>query len=152
MLDRDRLETLLAPVVEAMGYELADLEYRSGGRAALLRLFIDNAQGIGLDDCAAVSNQVSGVLDVEDPIAGEYTLEVSSPGLDRRLRTAEHFRRFEGHEVKVQLLAPQDGRRRYRGTVESVAADGRSVDVKVDGRMYTLPLAAIETARLVPVL
>jgi ribosome maturation factor RimP len=131
-----------------MGYELVDLEARIGGRKGLLRLYIDKPDGVGLDDCEKVSNQVSGVLDVEDPIPGEYVLEVSSPGLNRPLRRPEHFERFIGSEAKISLKAPLEGRRRFRGSLEGVE-DG-FVAVRVDGELYRLRIADIEKARLVP--
>jgi len=92
----DELATLLEPTVERLGYELADLEVRPGGRNGLVRVFIDGPDGIGLDDCEKVSLAVSALLDVEDPLPGNYNLEVSSPGLDRKLTKVEHFQRFTG--------------------------------------------------------
>ena len=144
------IEQLLAPTIEAMGYEITDLELKIGGRSGLLRVFIDSPEGIGVDDCEKVSNQISGILDVEDPIPGEYSLEVSSPGLDRRLRRAADFERFAGYEVKISLVAPRDGRRRYRGRLNGIESD--TVSVTVDNVDYALPLNEIEMARLVPVL
>ena len=139
---------LLEPAVEQMGYELTDLEVRVGARDGVLRLFIDNSNGVGLDDCEAVSRQVSTVLDVEDPMPGNYTLEVSSPGLDRRLSKAEHFRRFQGEDVRIKLRAPNEGRRNYRGVIGAVSDD--SVEVQVDGQWHRLALDSIAMARLVP--
>jgi ribosome maturation factor RimP len=142
-----RLIELLEPPIEALGYELVDLEAYSG-RNGLLRLFIDREPGVTLADCELVSGQISAFLDVEDPLPGSYTLEVSSPGLDRRLRTAEHFRRFVGEEVKVQLLEPVDGRRRLRGELQ--ALDGDVAILEVDGAEWRVKLDAIDVARLVP--
>ena len=139
---------LLEPAIEQMGYELTDLEVRLGARDGVLRLFIDKTDGVGLDDCEAVSRQVSTVLDVEDPMPGQYTLEVSSPGLDRRLSKAEHFRRFQGEDVRIKLRAPNDGRRNYRGTIGAVSDD--AVEVQVDGQWHRLALDSIAMARLVP--
>ena len=144
----DELAELLGPTVERLGYELADLEVRLGGKSGLVRLFIDRPEGIGLDDCEKVSRAVSALLDVEDPLPGNYNLEVSSPGLDRKLRKVEHFQRFIGQTVKVKLRFPQEGRRRFRG--ELLSADEEKIVVEVDGKSYSLALAAIETARLVP--
>ena len=132
-----------------MGYELADLELKLGGRDGIVRVFIDrHPEGIDLDDCEAVSRQVSSVLDVEDPIPGHYTLEVSSPGLDRKLTKPDHFQRFMGEEVKVKLRFPLDGRRNFRGVLTS--ADTKAIAVEVDGVLHELPTATIESARLVP--
>ena len=103
---RDQLIELLQPVVVNLGYELWELEYAARSGGGLLRLYIDSPQGITLDDCERVSRAVSAVMDEEDPIAGHYTLEVSSPGLDRVLRTAEHFARFNGERVKVETTTP----------------------------------------------
>ena len=144
----EELRNLLEPSVEALGYELIDLELRTGGRNGLMRLFIDGPKGIGLDDCEAVSRQVSTVLDVEDPIPGNYTLEVSSPGLDRALTKPAHFQRFTGEDVRIKLRTPVDGRRNFRGALR--AADDESIEVEVDGQSHRLDIAAIASARLVP--
>ena len=144
----EELARLLEPTVERLGYELMDLEVRLGGRGGVVRLFIDQPDGIGLGDCEKVSRAVSALLDVEDPLPGQYNLEVSSPGLDRKLTKPEHFQRFAGQAVKVQMRFPVGGRRRFRGTLVSVDADNIVVDV--DGESHTLPMATIDTARLVP--
>ena len=145
----DELARLLEPTVERLGYELADLEVRLGGKGGLVRIFIDKPDGIGLDDCEKVSLAVSAILDVEDPVPGNYDLEVSSPGLDRKLTKVKHFQRFIGETVKVQMRFPIEGRRRFRGTLVSV--DDENIVVEVDGESHSLPLATIDTARLVPV-
>ena len=144
----DELREMLEPTVERLGYELADLEARLGGKSGVLRLFIDHPDGIGLDDCEKVSLAVSALLDVEDPLPGHYNLEVSSPGLDRKLTKIEHFQRFTGEIVKVQMRFPIEGRKRFRGTL--VASDDENIVVEVDGESHSLPLATIDTARLVP--
>lgn len=144
----DELRTMLSPVVERLGYELFDLEAKLGGGNGVIRVFIDHPDGVGLEDCEKVSLAVSALLDVEDPIPDHYDLEVSSPGLDRKLTKVEHFQRFTGETVKVQTRFPIDGRRRYRGTLTSV--DDENIVVDVDGTAFTLPLATIDTARLVP--
>ena len=147
-MTRDQITELLEPTVNRLGYELADLEVKVGGKHGVLRLFIDQPDGIGLDDCEKVSRAVSALLDVEDPLPGHYDLEVSSPGLDRKLTKYEHFQRFTGEIVKVQMRFPIEGRRRFRGTL--VSSDGESIVVEVDGEAHTLPVATIDTARLVP--
>jgi len=135
--------------VEPLGYELVGVEYLSGqAGSALLRIYIDHPRGIDVDDCAKVSHQISGLLDVEDPIRENYTLEVSSPGLDRPLFTREHYVRFVGNRVKIRLTAPLEGRSRFTG--ELLAVEGEVVRIDVDGRSVELPLADIEKARLVP--
>jgi len=149
-MSRDALIRLLEPTIEQLGYELADLEWRQGGRNGLLRIYIDRDGGVDVDDCGAVSRQVSAILDVEDPLPGHYTLEVSSPGLDRTLTKPAHFRRFTGQDIRVKLRFPLDGRRNFRGAL--VSADDEKIKVDVDGQSFSLPLATIESARLVPAL
>jgi len=144
----DELAKLLEPTVVRLGYELADLEVRLGGKGGVVKVFIDKPEGIGLDDCEKVSMAVSAILDVEDPVPGNYDLEVSSPGLDRKLTKVEHFQRFTGETLKVSLRFPKEGRRRFRGTLVSV--DDENIVVEVDGEPHSLALSMIDTARLVP--
>ncbi len=141
------LEALLEPAVSRLGYELVGVEYH-GGRRALLRLYIDREGGVSVEDCQRVSRQVSGLLDVEDPIPGPYTLEVSSPGLDRPLFRAEDFQRFAGREVRIRTDVPLEGRRNFRGVLRGLR--GGEVLVEVDGAEFALPVERIEQARLVP--
>ncbi|HUN26249.1 MAG TPA: ribosome maturation factor RimP [Steroidobacteraceae bacterium] len=143
---RERLVALIEPLLAQLGYELVELEYApSRGRGAV-RIFIDKPEGVGLEDCERVSREVSALLDVEDPIATAYTLEVSSPGEDRALRTRAHFERFAGSRVFVELNAPRDGRRRYTGVLRSVGEDG--VTLEVDRQLIELPFREIGKARL----
>jgi ribosome maturation factor RimP len=144
----DELQELLVPTIEGLGYELMDLEAQLSGGSGVLRIFIDKSEGIGVEDCEKVSLAVSALLDVEDPVPGQYDLEVSSPGLDRKLTKREHFQRFEGEAIKVQMRFPIEGRRRFRGTL--VSSDKENIVVEVDGESHSLPLATIDTARLVP--
>ena len=146
---RDKLFGLLEPVVTALGYELLEVEWGSAGRSSLVRLYIDRTDGgaVGLDDCERASRSIGAVLDAEDPIGTEYQLEVSSPGFDRPLRTEEHFCRFEGSLARIEVLAPIEGRRRFRGRLGPV--EGSEVSIEVDGKVWTLPLAGISKARLV---
>lgn len=144
----EELARLLEPTVERLGYELSDLELRIGGRDGVVRVFIDKPEGVGLADCETVSRQISAVLDVEDPVPGHYVLEVSSPGLDRKLTKPAHFQRFVDRDVKVKVRFPVDGRRNFRGKL--MAASEESIEVEVDGQSYSLPMATIESARLVP--
>lgn len=146
---RDRLQTLLEPVIESLGYELVLLEFNSSTRHGMLRLFIDRAEGITLDDCERVSHEVSGVLDVEDPISSAYRLEVSSPGMDRPLTKPAHFLRFTGEQAKFDLLVPRNGRRRWAGWIRGVAGDVVQVETEVG--MMEIPLVDVDRARLVPV-
>ncbi len=149
-MSKNELIKLLDPAIEGMGYELADLELKIGGTDGMLRLFIDRAEGIGIEDCESVSRQVSAILDVEDPVEGNYALEVSSPGLDRTLTKPAHFKRFMGQDVRVKLRFPLSGRRNYRGSLTS--ADEEKIEVEVDGESHSLPIATIESARLIPTL
>lgn len=145
-----QIESLLAPTVRALGCEVWGVEYRPRGRSALLRIYIDGAEGRGvtLDDCERVSGQVSALLDVEDPIATPYRLEVSSPGLDRVLFRREHFALCAGERVDVRLAFPFEGRRRLLGVLAGIEGD----DVIVrDGEFeYLLPFGQIRRARIVP--
>jgi ribosome maturation factor RimP len=143
---RERLIALIEPLVGRLGYELVELEQSSGRGSAVVRLFIDAADGVGLTDCERVSREVSALLDVEDPIPTAYTLEVSSPGLDRVLRTPAHFARFVGSRVFVELAAPREGRRRYTGTL--VSADEAGIALEVDGQRVPVSFAEIGKARL----
>lgn len=143
-----RLTQLLQPVVEDLGYEFVGLEYTGQGKQAVLRVYIDRDDGIDLDDCTRVSHEVAALLDVEDPISGQYSLEISSPGLDRPLFTLEQFQRFAGEEVKLTLFAPHDGRRKFRGRIVA-AADG-CVSIEQDGAEIALDFNNIARARLVP--
>jgi ribosome maturation factor RimP len=150
---RDALMRLLEPPIEALGFDVVDIEYAQAGRGGILRVFIDrraqdSSIGITVDDCANVSHAVSEVLETRDPIKGHYTLEVSSPGFDRILRTRAHFERFVGERIFVELKLPIEGRRRYVGELKSVA-DGTIV-VEVDGTAHSLPIDRIQKARLRP--
>ena len=141
---------MLEPTIDRLGYELTDVELKLGGRSGLLRLYIDKDGGVDIDDCEAVSRQVSAILDVEDPIPGNYALEVSSPGLDRTLTKPAHFQRFMGEDIRVRLRFPVEGRRNFRGALKS--ADDENIEVEVDGEAHRLPISTIESARLVPTL
>jgi ribosome maturation factor RimP len=150
---RDALMRLLEPAVEALDYELVEVEFAREGRGGVLRLYIDRRPGnagaaVTVDDCARVSHAVSQVLEMHDPIKGNYTLEVSSPGFDRILRTREHFERFVGERIFAELKLPIEGRRRFAGVLKSVVDD--TIVVEVDGKPHSLPLERIQKARLRP--
>jgi len=145
--DSPELRRLLEPLVEDLGYELVLVELVGGG-GRTLRLYIDAPGGVMLEDCESVSRQVSAQLDVEDPIAGEYNLEVSSPGLERPLVKREHFERFVGERVKVRLHQANLGRKRLTGILSEADSDG--VVVEMDGEAYELVYSDIESARLAP--
>ena len=138
----------MRPVVESLGYEFWGLEYIQG-RGATLRIYIDrdSDEGVSVDDCALVSHQVSGVLDVEDPIPGEYNLEVSSPGMERPLFTIEQWGRYIGEDIQIRLLAPVAGKRRLTATLTAVEGDDVLLDVK--GEALRVPFAQVDRANLV---
>ncbi len=142
------LANLIEPTIEQLGYELSDLELKLGGRDGIVRVFIDKPDGVDLSDCEIVSRQLSAILDVEDPLPGRYRLEVSSPGLDRKLTKPAHFQRFLGETIRVKLRFPVAGRRNFRGILRS--ADDDKIEVEVDGEPHSLQIATIESARLIP--
>ncbi|MBY4678806.1 ribosome maturation factor RimP [Marinobacterium arenosum] len=142
------LHELIDPVVAALGYQLWGIEYVSQGKHSVLRIYIDAENGINVDDCAKVSHQVSGVLDVEDPISSHYTLEVSSPGMDRPLFTLEQFAAYAGHQADIRLRIAFDGRRRFKGRLNGV--EGEDILLVVDDEEYLLPIDSIDKANIVP--
>jgi ribosome maturation factor RimP len=143
---RERLIALIEPVLAEDGYELIELEYAAGRAHAVVRIFIDQPAGVRVEDCERVSRRIAALLDVEDPIPTAYTLEVSSPGFDRVLRTPAHFARFVGSRVFVELKLPREGRRRYTGTLRAVSDAG--VELEVDREHVAVPFAEIGKARL----
>ncbi|MBV2209997.1 MAG: ribosome maturation factor RimP [Thermomonas sp.] len=150
----DEIAALLAPTVSSLGLELLGIEYLPAPGGATLRLYIDvppaeaDARSVGIEDCEAVSREVSAQLDVEDPITSNYTLEVSSPGLDRPLFGAVQFARFVGESAKVTLKLPQDGRRRFQGAIARV--DNNQIVFAIDGVEFVVDAANIDKAKLVP--
>ena len=143
---RERLIALIEPVLVQLGYELVELEYAAGRSQAVVRLFIDTPAGITVDDCERVSRDVAALLDVDDPIPTAYTLEVSSPGFDRVLRTPAHFERFVGERVFVELKAPRAGRKRYTGVLQVATATG--IELEVDKQKVEVRFEEIGKARL----
>jgi len=139
---------LLEPVVVGLGFELVDLELNLGRGRGALRLYIDHVDGVTVDHCEQVSRQVSAVLDVADPISGNYSLEVSSPGLDRRLSKPADFDRFAGWAVQIRLRRLVDGRRRFSGRL--LARTGATIEVESDATVFRIPLDEVDVARLVP--
>ena len=141
--------TLISPIVEGLGYELVGVEYLPQGKHSLLRVYIDNADGgVAVEDCEKVSRQVSSMLDVEDPLSGQYALEVSSPGLDRPLFQPEHFERFVGQEVKLQLAMPVNSRRKWTGRLLGIE-DG-VISIESDDEVVNISFDDVDKARLVP--
>ena len=146
----ENLTSLIEPVVTGLGYELLGIEYFPQGRHSVLRLYLDSEQGIQLADCERVSRQVSGVLDVEDPLKGQYVLEVSSPGLDRPLFKAAHYARFVGHHLRIRLHRPQEGQRRFHGVLEAVDEEGIVLREAESGHGIKVAFADIDKANLEP--
>lgn len=143
-----RVRAVVEPIINDLGLELVLVEFFGARGRSVLRLTIDGPNGVGLDDCERVTRAVDAPLDEADPISGSYTLEVSSPGLDRPLVRRADYERFAGHEVRLQTYAPIDGRKNWTGTL--VGLDGDDVLLKVDDTQARLPLAQVSKARLVP--
>lgn len=141
------LMKLIEPVVTGLGYEFVGMELVGQGRQSVLRVFIDKEQGILVEDCSRVSHQISGVLDVEDPIRGRFTLEVSSPGIDRPLFTLAHFERFVGSTIKLELnQATVEGQKKFRGEILKV--NGEVIHLHVEDEEFEIPFGLIQKARL----
>jgi ribosome maturation factor RimP len=146
-LNKD-LKSLIEPVVTGLGYDLWGMDHLTQGRHSVLKIYIDAENGIEVDDCAKVSRQLSGVLEVEDPIRGNYTLEVSSPGLDRRLYTLVQFEAFKGATIKLTLSRPFNGKRRFTGLLCGV--EGDEVVVRSGDEETLFPFDQIDRANVVP--
>jgi ribosome maturation factor RimP len=142
------LTEMLSPAAAACGYELWGIEFFPQGKRSCLRIYIDGPEGVTVDGCAQVSHQVSGILDVEDPIAGEYTLEVSSPGWDRPLFSLSQYARYVGGEVLLRLLSPLNGRRRFKGVLQQVQDE--TLELLVDGQVVQVPFSQVDKGNVVP--
>jgi ribosome maturation factor RimP len=142
------LSKLFEPVVESMGYELVGVEFLGAGGYGTLRVYIDRDSGVNLDDCAAISHQISGILDVEEPIKQAYDLEVSSPGIERPLFKLADFERYAGKTARIKLAVGLLGRKNFKGELQGVA-DSKLVTIEVDGELFDLPYADIAKANLV---
>ena len=148
VLSNRKINNLLQPLVEDLGYEFIGLEYHNNPKQSVLRVYIDSESGVGLEDCETVSREAAALLDVEDPISGHYNLEISSPGLDRPLFTPAQFEQFTGQEAQVSTFAPVEGRRKFKGRIVSIG--DAAVVMEVDGVEVTLEFENIAKARLVP--
>ncbi len=147
MANVQQIQEFIEPAVIALGYELWGIDYIPQGQQSTLRIYIDSPKGVTVDDCAAVSHQASGILDVEDVIQSRYTLEVSSPGLDRPLFKLEHYQQYVGEFIKVKLRIAFDGRRKFAGVLTSI--EGDEIIVRVDNEEYVLPVESIDKANIV---
>ena len=145
---REKLVGLVEPLLSGLGYELVDLECSGSRGSSLVRIFIDRAAGVGIEDCELISREVSALLDVHDPVPTAYRLEISTPGFDRVLRTPAHFARFQGAQLEVELAVPRDGRRRYTGRL--LQSDASGLELAVDGAQVALAYPEVFRARLVP--
>ena len=145
----DKIVALINPVIEDMGYELLGVEYVASGKHSILRLYIDSEQGIGVDDCEAVSRQVSAIMDVEDPIAGQYSLEVSSPGIERPLFTLAHYQRFLGHDISLRLFRPIEGRRKFTGSIGSISEVNKTIELVTELGPVIIVFNLIDKAHIV---
>ncbi len=142
------LTELFEPVIQSMGYELVGIEFQGSTQHGTLRVYIDHENGIGVDDCVAISHQISAILDVEEPIQQAYDLEVSSPGINRPLFKAQDYEQYLGHSAKIKMAVPLNGRRNFKGVLQGVI-DSRSVQIMVDNEGYDLPISDIAKANLV---
>jgi len=144
-----KIGAMLEPSLDALGYELVGVEYTAQGKHSVLRIYIDSPTGVDVDDCQKASQQISGVLDVEEPLSGQYTLEVSSPGVERPLFNAAHYERFTGERAEVRMHTPINGQRKFLGQLAGVEDD--KVLLNLDNEeSVSLSLADIDKAKLKP--
>lgn len=146
---RVRVRQLAEDLLSNLGYELVDIDFPGHDENGSLRLFIDQEGGVGLDDCTHISRMFGALLDVEDPVPGRYNLEVSSPGLNRRLRRPRDFATRIGETIKIRLARPLDGRRRFKGVLKAFEAESMTVTLEVDGELFTIPLDETDRCNLV---
>jgi ribosome maturation factor RimP len=146
---QDKLTQLLRPAVEGLGYELVGIEHLPMGKHTVLRIYIDSPEGITVSDCSQVSHQVSGVLEVEEPIKGQFTLEVSSPGIDRPLFNFEQFKQFVGSKVKLKLYHAIEGKRKITGLIESINGDDINIKDADSDSIFQLEIDDIDTANII---
>lgn len=146
----ERIEAIIAPTLNHMGYEVVRIQWRDGQKRRTLQIMADRTDGteINVDDCAEISHTVSALLDVDDPITGAYDLEVSSPGIDRPLVKQKDFAEYQGYEIKAELQRPVNGRRRFRGILEGISEEG-IIELSVDGEIHALPWRDVQSAKLV---
>lgn len=153
-LDLDHIREIVQRVTASHGLELWDLEFHGGGKGRMLRIYIDKPEGVTHEDCANVSREVGTILDVEDPIPGSYMLEVSSPGLDRRLRNVDDYRRFAGSKIKLLTRELVENQKHFEGRLKEVGESSLMLEIggskKHEPRTVEIPLAQVEKANLVP--
>ena len=144
-----RVEQMIGSVLEDMGYELVGVEYVASGKHSILRIYIDSDNGIGLNDCEKVSHQLSSMFDVQEPVSGQYNLEVSSPGIERPLFNLAHYQRFLGHDVKLKLRRSLEGKRKLSGVIGSVSEGKNTIELVTELGPVELDIDLIEKANLV---
>ena len=145
----DRVFSTINPIVIDMGYELLGIEYVASGKHSVLRLYIDCEKGVRVSDCETVSRQVSSIMDVEDPISGQYNLEVSSPGIERPLFVIAHYQRFLGHDVRLRTYRPIEGKRNFTGSIGSVGETNNTIELVTELGPVTVDIGLIEKANLI---
>ncbi len=145
----DKITNLIAPSIEDLGYELVGVEHIASGKHSVVRIYIDSDNGIGVDDCATVSHQISSIFDVEDPITEQYNLEVSSPGVERPLFHIGHYQRFLGHDIKLRLLRSIEGQRKFSGAIGSVSEADGSIELITELGPVVLDIDLIDKANLI---
>ena len=145
----DKVFSTINPIVIDMGYELLGIEYVASGKHSVLRLYIDCEEGVGVNDCETVSRQVSSIMDVEDPISGQYNLEVSSPGIERPLFVIAHYQRFLGHDVRLRTYRPIEGKRNFTGSIGRVGETNNTIELVTELGPVTVDIGLIEKANLI---
>ena len=145
----DKVFSIINSIVIDMGYELLGIEYVGSGKYSVLRLYIDCEEGVGVNDCETVSRQVSSIMDVEDPINGQYNLEVSSPGIERPLFVIAHYQRFLGNDIRLRTYRPIDGKRNFTGSIGSVGETNNTIELVTELGPATLDIGLIEKANLI---
>jgi len=145
---KGRLEEIISPVVEGLGFDFWGVEFQASGKSSCLRIYIDSEKGVGVEDCAAVSRQVSAVLDVEDPIAERYSLEVSSPGLERPLFKLSQYEQFIGESIYLALIVPVGKRRRFKAVLDRIE-DNKLILIHESGDVFRVPVHQIRNAHLI---
>ncbi len=143
----EKLNEMLSPAVEALGFEFIGLEYVGQGKHSILRIYIDHENGINVEDCASVSHQVSGILEIEDPITSQYNLEVSSPGMERPLFTLAHYLPYVGRVVNLRCHVGVDNRRKFKGQLTAINDD--KLTILIDGQDFIVDFQDIDKANLV---
>lgn len=143
----EKLERICSPVLDQLGFQLIEWEYANEQGRWIVRLYIDREGGVNIDDCERASHALEDLIDVELDLKQGYSLEVSSPGIDRPLRRPEDFSKFKGSTIKLSTSRPLNGRSNYRGVIEDVSND--AVDMVVDGMRYHIPFEALKKAKLV---